>query len=169
MNYCNRPYETVEEMDETIISNWNKVVKSEDVVYHCGDFAFVKKPEDVERYIKRLNGQIHLIRGNHDKSKIYNKVKGFAWMSGKYQGKMVKINEYLIYCSHYAQLVWDKSHYGAFNAYGHSHGTLLDNPNSLSCDVGVDVWNYTPVSFDEFLSVMKKKNFKPVDYHGEQK
>ena len=60
-----RPFATIEEMNETIISNWNKVVGEEDTIYVLGDF-FMGLLTDIEPIFKRLNGKVILIRGNHD-------------------------------------------------------------------------------------------------------
>jgi calcineurin-like phosphoesterase family protein len=62
--------------------------------------------------------------------------------------------------------VWNKSHHGAWHLYGHSHGTLPDDPNALSFDCGVDCHNYTPISFEQVEAIMAKKTFKPIDHHG---
>jgi len=65
--HCARPFSTVQQMDEALTSNWNSVVKPEDLVWHLGDFtAFVKDLARIEAYRKALNGRIRLIRGNHD-------------------------------------------------------------------------------------------------------
>ena len=63
-----RPFETVEEMNEKIISNWNSVVSPEDTVYVLGDFA-MGLPEKIPSIVERLNGKIIIIRGNHDNEK----------------------------------------------------------------------------------------------------
>lgn len=54
IKYVNRPFNSVEEMDEQLISNWNSKVTHEDTIYHLGDFAFSKTPE---KYFYRLNGK----------------------------------------------------------------------------------------------------------------
>lgn len=62
-----RPFETVEEMNETIIKNWNSVVKPKDIIYVLGDFAFGR----ANIYLaNRLNGHKRLVLGNHDYSKM---------------------------------------------------------------------------------------------------
>jgi len=84
---------------------------------------------------------------------------------------MVRIDlagQQIILC-HYAMRVWDKSHWGIWHLYGHSHGSLPDDPRSLSYDVGVDKNNFTPLLFEEVKEIMSKKTFKPVDHHGEKR
>ena len=64
----NRPFETLEEMNETLIANWNAKVSAEDTVYVLGDLA-MGTVEASRACIERLNGKIVLIRGNHDSPK----------------------------------------------------------------------------------------------------
>lgn len=68
IDYCSRPFSSVAEMDETIISRWNETVDSTDTVYLLGDFCFGGKEKTLE-YLNRLQGQIILIQGNHDHRK----------------------------------------------------------------------------------------------------
>lgn len=65
IKYCNRPFKDVNEMNETIIKNWNEVVGVNDIVYHLGDFGFGTK-EELQKIFDRLNGKKYLIIGNHD-------------------------------------------------------------------------------------------------------
>ena len=65
IKYCNRPFSSVEEMDEKMIKNWNETVSNNDVVLHLGDFGLGKK-EYIASIVKRLNGKKILIMGNHD-------------------------------------------------------------------------------------------------------
>jgi len=171
IQYCTRPYPNVPTMDDKIIENWNKVVKRGDTVYHLGDFAFCCRRDEVEAFIKRLNGQIHLICGNHDKDNV-RKAKGFASVRDikkitvKYKDEWGReLYQDIVLC-HYAMKVWEKSGHGSWQLYGHSHGTLPDDKHSFQCDVGVDNWNFTPVSFAQIREVMKKKYYIPQDYHG---
>jgi len=68
IRYCNRPFASVGEMNERLIDNWNSTVAPEDTVYHLGDFGF----GNLSEFRGRLNGHIHLIRGNHDSSVTWN-------------------------------------------------------------------------------------------------
>jgi len=156
------------ENDETIIDRWNERVKKNDTVYHLGDFAFTHHPKQTEEILGRLNGKIYLIRGNHDKDAVV-RAKGFVWISEEYQGRMVHVGSHSFFCFHSSCRVWDKSHFGVIHLFGHSHGTLPDDPNSLSMDAGVDSHNFYPWSVDEILEVMGKKNFVPIDHHKRRK
>ena len=69
MKYCKRPFETVEEMDQTIIDNWNSVVRPEDIVFHLGDFGFCGSLR-LREIVDQLNGKIYLITGNHDRKML---------------------------------------------------------------------------------------------------
>lgn len=64
IKYCNRPFKDVNEMNDEIVLRFNSIVKSEDVCFHLGDFAFNEKL--VAPFLTRLNGTHHLISGNHD-------------------------------------------------------------------------------------------------------
>jgi calcineurin-like phosphoesterase family protein len=163
IKYCDRPFKTANEMDETIIKNWNAIVQPGDLVYHLGDFAFVKKPNDVDNILRRLNGQVHIVFGGHDK--VARRADGFASTSDL---KTIHFGDTIFSLCHYAMRIWNKSHYGAYHLYGHSHGSLPDDPNALSCDVGVDCWDFTPVSVDQIKKVMSKKTFVPIDHHRDQ-
>ena len=157
-------------MDAMLIKNWNEVVDYDYDVYHLGDFSLTT-PERTLRILEQLNGNIHLIKGNHEKSvlqKSYTKEK-FVWIKDYFE---LKVNDTdapgnlrTIVLLHYAMKVWNKSHHGAFHLYGHSHGSLPDDPKSLSFDVGVDSHNYRPISYEEVKRIMSKKTWKPIDHH----
>jgi len=69
---------------------------------------------------------------------------------------------------HYAMKVWNKAHHGAWQLFGHSHGTLPDDLDALQLDVGVDSWDYAPVTVEQIQERMAKKRFKPVDHHDKK-
>lgn len=164
IKYSKRPFNNVDDMDATLIRNWNSVVNHDDVVYHLGDFAVGGGP--ARPYINRLNGTIYFCWGNHDKRLSDVKYWGPPKVYGIDHIIHADVDGQHIVLCHYAMKVWNKSHKGAWHLYGHSHGSLPDDPNSLSLDVGVDCWNFTPVSMQQLRDKMKAKTFKPVDHHG---
>lgn len=164
IKYQNRPHGSVGEMDQDMISKWNAVVGPNDTVYHLGDFSFYHPPQ-VLALRQRLMGHIHLLWGNHDKrvkeaAKLYPTLFDSV---GEYK-ELVDSGEHITLC-HYAMRVWNKSHRGSLMLYGHSHGQLNDNNQSL--DVGVDAWGFYPVTLTEIKKRMKTlPAFYQEDFHG---
>ena len=135
-----RPFTSTEDHDDQLISRWNCRVKNNDIVYHLGDFAFA----DHSPYLDRLSGQKTLVLGNHDHSNRVKKANGWYSIDKLMH---IKVGVIPIVLCHYALRVWNRSHYGALHFYGHSHGSLPGD--SQSCDVGVDCWDFFPVSLEE--------------------
>lgn len=150
-------------MDDTLIDNINAVVKPNDTLYHLGDFTFDERK--YRGYRERINcKKIHFIRGNHDK--LNNRdVHLFASVSDY---KEIRHRDTKIVLAHYAFRVWNKCHRGSWHLYGHSHGTLPDIGNK-SFDVGVDCWDYKPVSLEQVEEEMSKRTFQPIDHHTGEK
>lgn len=170
IKYCNRPFSSVEEMDEKIIENWNKVVKPEDVVYTLGDFSLPDRKNYstwesqilfVKYTLKRLNGKIIIVFGSHDKH-AYECKHSFYTYHNKNTIAEVKINELIIQCSHCALLTWEKRTHGALSAFGHVHsGPSKKFPCVLgSYDVGVDNNDFTPISLEDFVVKARSKEGK---------
>lgn len=155
IKYCKRPFSSSQEMDEALIANWNSRVKDNDTVYFLGDFCFAKgsqadRIEIVKKYLNRLNGKIHMVRGNHDKST--DLLAGF-FVSYK-DVNLIHINGQSVYLSHFAHRVWPGSHKGTLHAFGHSHSVLPAWKNSL--DVGVDAQGYFPISLKQLQDAVPK-------------
>ncbi len=172
IKYAHRPFDNAPHMDAELVGLWNERVSPKDIVYHLGDFAFCK-PERAAEIARVLHGVKHLILGNHDKyTKLY---KPFLDCWDQVRDMMeIKVGDpeapdgksrKIVLC-HYAMRVWNRSHHGAWQLHGHSHGTLIDNPNALQLDVGVDCWNYAPVSYERLKERMSTKTWKPIDHHG---
>lgn len=166
IQYCLRPFADATDMNEQLIANWNNVVSPDDVVYHLGDFAF-GDASGVDRVMRRLNFKhFHFVKGNHDKPFCdwYYSNKDDTYFAPKvslYPSHLeVKIEGNKFTLCHYAMRVWNESHRGALHLYGHSHGTLPDDPNSKSFDVGVDCHNFTPISLERVLHLMSKKKME---------
>jgi calcineurin-like phosphoesterase family protein len=161
LKYDNRPFKDVFHMNETIINQYNSIVTNEDDFYFLGDFCFDRR--NLESYLSRLNGNLFFIKGNHDKRDTINMYKDYGIYLG--EQKTIEISGQKIVLNHYSMTVWDQSHRGSWQLYGHSHHSLPDNPNSLSIDVGCNGWDYKPLEFEQIKKIMSKKIWKPIDHH----
>ena len=166
IKYCSRPFQNTDEMDEAMIKNWNSCVHPEDQGYILGDFAFCP-PDKAANIARRLHGKKHLILGNHDKKKTIEAISPFfEWVKDTYlltvQDKNNQYGNQQIWLSHYAHLCWPEMSYGSYHLFGHSHGNLNGAiPFSLKAlDVGVDGWDYSPVSYNQVKLYMSQKNVK---------
>lgn len=159
IKYSNRPFKDVSEMHDEIVDRWNKKISKDSTVFILGDFSFSSQENSI-RLFKMLNGKKHLIVGNHDKF-----LDRHYWISVN-DVVETSYNGIQFFLSHYSHKVWNKSHYGTIHLYGHSHGSLPDDPTSLSMDIGVDCSkDFTPFSFEEIVDIMKTKTFIPKDHH----
>ena len=128
-------FKTIQEHDETIIENWNKVVrKAKYQVWMLGDFCFKNKYYDMEALIKRLNGTIHVILGNHCHVPYYSNVHISP-----------PIKKYGLWLSHFP--IHPQELRGLRNVHGHVHDETIDDDRYIN--VSADVVNYTPVEIGE--------------------
>lgn len=176
--------ESIQLMDDTLIDNINAHVKPNDTLWHLGDVLFAKKHEYVYRaykYLSRINCKnIHIVWGNHDSPEITDNRGRTIGTNFKSQHSLTEINvqgQKIVLC-HYAMAVWDKSHRGAWQLYGHSHAGAEPWLNRVmtgrrSMDVGVDnaallLGEYRPFSFDEIQTIMADRTGLAIDHHIEQ-
>jgi calcineurin-like phosphoesterase family protein len=170
IRFDSRPFDSIEDHDDALVGSWNSVVGPDDDVWHLGDFSFRNRMH-VDRYLERLNGRIHLVRGNHDDKAAWRIRDRFA---SAQEAAYIKCEGQNIYLSHYGCRVWRNSCHGSWHLYGHSHGNLP--PLGLSMDVGVHpaslllhgmgrVSNlrdgYRPLSFGEVRESMGKEPPRP--------
>ena len=155
-----RPFDSVEEMNEKIIENWNAVVKPNDLIYHLGDFAFAQ-PHKVDGILRRLNGQKFFIWGNHDKSMHDKAVAShFQWMRNYHE---LKIEKQYVVLHHFPILSWNRMHHGALHFYGHTHGSIPYVFEGQSLDVGVDTNECKPYNVRELIATLKAMDVTPYD------
>jgi len=148
LKYQNRPFPTIEEMNEVLIDKWNSVVKPNDTIYHLGDFALVRTKNEVDNIVRRLNGHKHLILGNHDRQPVKH-ASGFVEIE---QYKEIAIDGIKLILFHYPIESWNGAFHETYHLHGHSHGK--SSVRSRRIDVGVDVHNYYPINYEEVKQLM---------------
>lgn len=156
MQYCNRPFTSVVEMNEGLIERHNRLVKPTDTVYDLGDFAMNGTYENVSSFMKRLNGKRHCLYGNHFKKKYFLQMVEEGIIESHQDVLGISINGTYIWLSHYPHLAWNRSNSGSWNIHGHTHSSKTNSGVPFRVDVGVDNFNYAPVSFDELMELNKQ-------------
>ena len=130
--------------------------------YFLGDFC-LKDIKYAEDCLQRLNGNKFFIKGNHDNHQFVKLCAKY----GVYLGEQSKITIHGkdIILNHFAMRVWNRSHHNSWHLYGHSHGGLEGTPWGKSMDVGINVHDYYPLSFDQIKSIMDKRDAKILEDH----
>jgi len=162
---------TAEQHDQWLIDLWNSQVNKGDLVYVLGDVSFGKLDQTI-KILSQLNGQIIVIKGNHDKREELNKLNELNLIQNWHDYKEITINKQPICLFHFAIATWHKQGYGAFHLYGHSHGTFENT--GLSLDVGIDSsYNYFGehklFTFEDIEVIMKTKTFEVQDHHKDNR
>ena len=167
IRYSNRPFSDVDEMNRAIITRTNERVKEGDRLFILGDLAFAGR-EKFEYLMNELVCQhIYLVPGNHDNQDALhlkrNQTQPF-WAAEPSPFMEIKDNGRHVTLCHYAMVHWNKSHHGTYMLHGHSHGSLPGN--SQRVDVGVDCWDFYPVTLDECIARMAKlPPYRTGDHH----
>lgn len=156
IEFCNRPFADVTQMDQTLIGNWNEVVRPQDWVIHLSDFT-LEGPRNAQEYFTQLNGDICILSNHwhHDKRWLKTNIplKSKSGFDVRLWPPMVVLEipalgkdgyPLAITLCHYPMAVWDRKHYGAWHLHGHSHGNYKGE--GLILDVGIDCHAFKPVS-----------------------
>lgn len=164
--FDNRPFKSVEEMNETLIQNWNSVVQNDDEIYILGDFHWGKAKE-WPSILERLNGQKVLIRGNHDLKLPFTPECRKHFADVKDYKEIVDGDRHIVLC-HYPIPTYKNLYHGWYHLYGHVHTTAENNMADHFFKVVSDYYelprrafnvgcmmpymNYTPRTLDEIIA-----------------
>lgn len=161
IKYSNRPFANAAEMNEAIIANTNKIVTKRDNLYILGDLFFTSEYETFASDLKRVNGNIYVVPGNHDyKFRRHGRDLVHAGIIRQLMPDLceIRIDRMNIVLSHFPLLSWNKAHHGSVMLHGHSHGTTMYPFAARIKDVGIDCHpEFRPFSWeDEILPEMLK-------------
>ena len=173
IKFDNRPFESVEEMDAELIRRWNAKVGKGDTVYVLGDMIWKTRKDEAVEIIKSLNGQIILIKGNHDRFVSRGEVKDTLAAVKDYDEITVALEDGTqrkCVLSHYYIPLYNGHRAGAIHLHGHSHFTdeadiEIDIAEKLKAmgfspeeyNVGCMYWNYEPVTLDEIIKAGNRR------------
>lgn len=155
IEYEHRPFDSAQEMDETLIKLWNSIVKSDDLVYVLGDFTLSRRMEIIKYLVKQLNGRKILIMGNHDTRKPKDYIEcGFEVATRK--PMMVEPGVILMH-EPFEDETLIVPNYIYFFGHVHNKHSLMDEYPNCKC-VSVERVDYKPIDLD--ISIRKMKTFK---------
>ena len=157
-NYCHRPFRSLKHMDTVLIDNINSRVKENDTLFHLGDFCFSKSSEAVEAprkafdyYRSQLNCKnIIFVLGNHDH---HNHIK--SWILScqiKHGGKFIN----MCHNPENANPIYELNLHGHIHEKGKIQEKMIGVSTTTLVNVGVDVWNFRPITYSEIISAVIK-------------
>lgn len=158
--YKARGFNTVEEMNEAIIENFNSTIACRDSdLYLLGDLM-LGGPEKLEEGLKllgALKGNIHIIRGNHDTDKRLAAYQTLPNVVEVCDGKYLKYKKWLFVMHHFPILVGNYDDpKPVVGVHGHTHSTeKFQFPDAYN--VAVDAHNCFPVSFEQIKQEIIEK------------
>ena len=163
ISLCNRPFKSVDEMNNHMVHKWNSAVRPADTVYHLGDLFW--HIDVAKRILPRLNGTIRLIKGNHDywlKDSI-TRSGGDMWERIELLPPIHRLNfnRTKLYLCHYPMRAWEGNFGGAMQLFGHVHATLNADRLPRTLDVGVDSIGYVPWSIEKVWAHLMKDDILP--------
>lgn len=144
-----RPFHDVSEMTEALVEYWNSTVKEEDTVYHLGDFGIGSKRKLID-IRGRLNGNIIMIRGNHD------------YIHTDHDILYLNRNGQQYVLCHYPMSVWKNHGHGSIMLHGHCHGSYQGEGKIM--DVGWDAHGKF-LTFKDINSLMEQREIHCIDHH----
>lgn len=163
IGFCKRPFKNVEDMNEALIENWNRVVSQDDIVFHLGDFC-LRGSHEWTKILNRLNGKIYLILGNHD---LKNIRQGYTSRFELTSMQMhIEVDKQKIYLNHCPLLCYGGAYGNTWQLFGHVHTSKYNTGKDASrlnmlfptqYDVGVDNNDFTPVSFAQVKRIIQKQ------------
>jgi calcineurin-like phosphoesterase family protein len=164
IEYCDRPFASIDEHDNALIARWNAAVSPDDTVFHLGDLSFLPR-ERTEEILEQLNGRIEMVLGNHDFYKRHNRpgyetpvavwfphIHNRSWVvdvSPATRYELVHRPEdalgvtHVVLCGHVHEKWKTRTVYRVGGDY-----TVIN--------VGVDQWGYAPVSTEQLEAVLNE-------------
>lgn len=160
IRYCDRPFDSTRQMNETILQNWNDTVQENNHMYFLGDMTFGRKKRPIDYWLGKLSGKIYYIRGNHDTDSTIER----AIIIPERYGIKYKNHEFLL--MHYPH----RPHgYDGWIIHGDKHNNDLKdypfiNQKNKTVNVCAEVVGYTPLSLDKLISLIETgRSYKTIN------
>ena len=169
VEFTNRGIDTTQENhNEWLVEIWNKQVNKSDIIWHLGDFSFSSNFEEIEMFVRRLNGQKFFLKGNHCDAKIMKKLQEKNLITF-YDYKEIRLGKQPVILFHFPIASFHKQGYGSWHLHGHCHGSFFI-PKGKILDVGLDsAYNiygkHKFFSEQDIENYMSRREVNTVDHH----
>lgn len=162
IGFCNRPFPDVATMNARLLAECRARVQADDDLWILGDFTAGKsggaQRREVRSIFHALPGRRHLIRGNHD----LPWVRELPWDSVAETADIV-VDGRRLFLGHYPMITWPGARRSGLQLFGHVHQNWRGSRNAVN--VGVDVWNFRPVTLPE---IERRAVSLPINAHWHQ-
>jgi calcineurin-like phosphoesterase family protein/2'-5' RNA ligase len=158
IKYCNRPFSSTLEMNQTLVGNWQDIVRDNDTVFFLGDMAYGRDRKTIDYWLGKLPGKVSYIRGNHD-TDIINRANVIHSHYG------IKYNDYQFLLMHDPHR---PNGYDGWIIHGDKHNNSLQdhpfiNQKNKTVNVCAELVGYTPLNLDEIISFIEtKRSYKTI-------
>lgn len=154
IEYCDRPFESVEEMNETLVENWNAVVDADDEVLYGGDLTISYDTADLLDWLDRLNGEVVFLLGNHDET-VSETLDGVEF----YDHYRFEAEGYRFYAVH--DPVDADPSADEWMLHGHHHNNWPDelpfvDPETQRVNFSIELTGYRPLSIDDLIAILDR-------------
>lgn len=148
--YCNRPFDSISQMNTQLIKNYNSIVEHDAIVYILGDFSFLNT-ESTKQILKAMKGFKYLIKGNHDrKPNSYYRELGFREV---YNKPILYGDKYILSHEPIDENLLNGSK--LINIFGHVHERGPSQTKNSYC-VCLEKHDYKPVSLSQIEEQVRK-------------
>ena len=153
IEHCDRPFDDVEEMNATLIENWNDCVDSDDRVTFLGDLGRFADDDELRKWLDRLNGRIVFVKGNHDHPDP--EPDGV----NTHQYYLQELAGYELCCTHRpenAPRFWE-----GWIVHGHHHNNDLEefpffDPDARCVNMSIELLGYEPLSLQTLVDCFER-------------
>jgi calcineurin-like phosphoesterase family protein len=152
-----RGFASIQEMDDHIITNWNELVKPEDLVYHLGNFAW--DPIGAEDGIQKLNGTIAFISGDWDLA--IRDILGNIPQHEILKEEIVLLDALDLVISHWPLLDWPGMNDKTIHIHGGSKHKSVINKESIRINCNTELWSYKPINLDTIMNLIDMFSEQP--------
>lgn len=160
--YKERGFNSVEEMNQKIVENWNTLIQDDDIVYHLGDVYMGADHDAAINIISSLKGRKFLAYGNHDSDVKIQKMKENNIFEDIQMGYRIKKGKKHYILTHYPTIVENGDNTFAVSVHGHTHATEPFTKDSFGKEIltrvhiGLDTWDLKPVKLEDVLNIIKE-------------